>query len=168
MIRKSCLAVGFISLLFGWFSHTSLALACSCVSATSAEHFANASAVFVGVVSDVMTSSGGKTADLVVTQALKGVVLPKMSVVTGLGDADCGYDFKEGQSYVVYANGDEQLQTSICSGTMMIGDEPLPVEEPQIIIDDGSNLLVTTVVLSSAFGAGMLTMYLWGRSRMNR
>ena len=43
----------------------------------------------------------------------------EIEVVTGLGEADCGYPFQSGMDYVVYAskNAEGQLATGICSRT---------------------------------------------------
>jgi len=45
-------------------------------------------------------------------------------VVTGIGCGDCGFDFQEGDSYLVYAGATPsgQLFTSICSGTTLLDD----------------------------------------------
>jgi hypothetical protein len=42
-----------------------------------------------------------------------------VQVVTGLGDSDCGYGFRVGEKYLVYAFRDEdnKLETSICTRT---------------------------------------------------
>lgn len=69
-----------------------------------------------------------------VIELLKGDVAPLATVVTGFGDADCGYVFEEGKSYLVFlertkdaevvavAATNDALTTSICSGTRSIGD----------------------------------------------
>jgi hypothetical protein len=56
-----------------------------------------------------------------VTEALNGVEpwQKEIEIRTGFGDADCGYTFKTGENYVVYAfkNAAGQLETTICSRT---------------------------------------------------
>ncbi len=45
-----------------------------------------------------------------------------VTVFTGMGDGDCGFNFQIGKSYLVYANnetqdGEELLRTNICTRT---------------------------------------------------
>jgi hypothetical protein len=42
-------------------------------------------------------------------------------VYTGWGGGDCGYEFQVGSSYLVYAGGQTDLGTSICSRTADLG-----------------------------------------------
>jgi hypothetical protein len=66
-----------------------------------------------------------------VDQAFRGVNGPQISVMTGQGGGDCGYGFKIGERYLVYAyrdgQGKEMLSTSICTRTRLIrnADEDL-------------------------------------------
>ncbi len=178
-MRKSILTVAAVSLLLGWFGRPTAVLACSCVSATPAEHFANATTVFMGTVKNI--SGDGRNGqkrlvDFAVTEARKGILDKTVTVATGAGGGDCGFDFQEGQEYVVYAYDDGgKLGTGICSGTALVNDASDNVDESLMNnisegsmeeVEEGSNLLVTTVVLGAAFGAGMLMMHLWGRRRL--
>ena len=54
-----------------------------------------------------------------VLRAYRGLVVPSVTVLTGLGGGDCGFDFETGKKYLVYASkvNTEILFTSICSGT---------------------------------------------------
>src|SRR5688572_21284027 len=38
-----------------------------------------------------------------IEQRVKGIAGDELEIVTGLGGGDCGYNFKDGQRYVVYA-----------------------------------------------------------------
>ncbi|WP_134701103.1 hypothetical protein [Ammoniphilus sp. YIM 78166] len=57
-----------------------------------------------------------------VTNTWKGNVASAQTIATGFGDADCGYEFKEGKEYIVYASkssmyGVDKLSTTICRRT---------------------------------------------------
>ena len=59
-----------------------------------------------------------------VTRVFRGNEQDQVSILTGLGASDCGYDFETGQTYLVYANTGAAGSwfTSICSGTNAIED----------------------------------------------
>lgn len=120
-------------------SFTAKADACSCAaSLPPCQAFRDASAVFVGLVTDVSSISveqevyaPGKGRESVkyeekvfhfsIEQIYKGVKELEVKVQTGpaLG-GDCGYPFKKGERYLVYAQGDSKtgsLHTSICTRT---------------------------------------------------
>ena len=71
-----------------------------------------------------MTLSGiHRVVEFDVTRVFRGTNQVHVSVVTGLGTGDCGYDFWPGKSYLVYAtSGEGTWFTSICSGTSAIED----------------------------------------------
>ena len=79
-----------------------------------------ADAVFVGHVVSIESSSmqGGRVVQLAVVEAFRGFQLSQVTLVTGYGES-CGYDFRMGESYVVYArrSPEGQLSTSICTRT---------------------------------------------------
>lgn len=75
--------------------------------------------------------------DFRVTRTFRGENHDEVSVVTGLGDGDCGYDFRTGSTYLVYASaGPGKIWfTSICTGTAAIEDAGIAIrllghEEP--------------------------------------
>ena len=49
----------------------------------------------------------------------KGISNDSVKVTTGMGGADCGYDFENGKDYLVYAYGDpeKEIGTDYCSRT---------------------------------------------------
>src|SRR5262245_63030054 len=59
-----------------------------------------------------------------VDQAFRGVNGAQAAVMTGIGGGDCGYDFKIGEQYLVYAYRDQQkkemLSTGVCTRTRPI------------------------------------------------
>jgi hypothetical protein len=55
----------------------------------------------------------------------RGQIAGDVTIKTGLGGGDCGYDFERGESYLVFASKEEdgeQFSTDICSGTKLLGD----------------------------------------------
>lgn len=105
--------------------------ACSCGgSGTPCESYGSAAAVFVGTVVGVRDNEPPKPADrrevhwfprafkFSVEQSYLGVAGTEVEVSTGQGGGDCGYEFKIGQRYLVYAyRYDDQLSASICTRT---------------------------------------------------
>jgi hypothetical protein len=60
-----------------------------------------------------------------VAEAFRGVTSPELDVDTGSGGGDCGYPFKVGESYLVYAHvgkDGQPLATSICTRTRPLRD----------------------------------------------
>lgn len=57
-----------------------------------------------------------------VVHTYRGAVAGTVSVSTGGGEGDCGFDFETGSQYLVYADkvDNESLVTSICSGTSLL------------------------------------------------
>src|SRR6185436_12957521 len=95
------------------------------------ESFGTASAVFAGTVIAVREKPAPKKIDrndldwlprfaykFSVQQAYSGVAGTEVEVYTGSGGGDCGYQFKVGQRYLVYAHlYKERLTTGICTRT---------------------------------------------------
>ncbi|HEV3468120.1 MAG TPA: carboxypeptidase regulatory-like domain-containing protein [Pyrinomonadaceae bacterium] len=102
---------------------------CSCaVPGPPCQEYGRASAVFVGTVVGLQTSKRGggryefapRVFRFSVEQAFSGVEGAEVEVATGRGGADCGYNFRKGEKYLVYAyRGAEggRLSTGICSRT---------------------------------------------------
>ena len=81
----------------------------------------------VGAPSTAMSMTGTgqfRTVSVAVTRVFRGNEQNHVSVLTGLGGGDCGYDFQTGQTYLVYASTGPggSWFTSICSGTDAIED----------------------------------------------
>src|SRR5262245_47893952 len=106
-------AVAFVGCLSG-----QVALACTCdrTPRTADELLANYDGVLIGevvridLVENCAQRSDGrvscydeKDVTLRVWKSWKGVATPFLVVRTGGGDADCGFDFKVGWRYVVFA-----------------------------------------------------------------
>lgn len=110
------------------FAFAADAVACSCARLPMpCEAYGDASAIFVGTVT---FSSRAKTKEadyestkrllrFRVDRPLVNVEAGDIEITTGWGDADCGYGFRLGGQYLVYAYGDDKktLSTSICTRT---------------------------------------------------
>lgn len=98
------------------------AAACTCVNSPSpCDSLQTTPVVFVGLVRSIEEESveinrfgqtvkvrTGLTAHFIVEEALKGIGNAEADVVTGGGGGDCGYNFKAGERYLVYAYKNEQ------------------------------------------------------------
>lgn len=93
--------------------------ACSCIiPGTPQEELEKSDAVFSGTVMKMEETISGYDVTLQVQEAWKGVEDNLIKVHTGMGGGDCGFSFREGEDYLVYAslvNG--ELQVYICSLT---------------------------------------------------
>jgi len=109
-------------------SFPSVASACSCAELpTAAEELERSKAVFSGKVLDIKDkrSADGyvtKSVRFKVTNTWKGVAQSQIIITTGQGGGDCGFNFTEGQEYLVYAYesdmyGSKALVTGICDRT---------------------------------------------------
>ena len=119
----------FTTSLFAFFTvlSASSVLACSCVPQGSQsietqvkEAYTNSTAVFVGEVVEVIEKP-----DVYITEvkfkdvkSWKNEFKDAVSITTGRGGGDCGYEFEVGKKYLVYADGDKnKLSTNICTRT---------------------------------------------------
>ncbi len=78
------------------------------------------SAVFVGKVMKVVRNPDefGVSVKFQVDKIWKGKLSRDVTIFTGRGGGDCGYQFEVGGTYLVYATGvRERLSTSICLRT---------------------------------------------------
>ena len=110
------------------------ASACTCaVERGPCEAFGGASAVFVGTVTGVTTRerTGGdddwapRVFKFSVAQPYLGAAGAEVEVSTAMHDAACGYAFRRGETYLVYAHLDpkgKRLITSICTRTRPVSD----------------------------------------------
>jgi hypothetical protein len=110
------------------------ALACSCIGPVPpCQEYGQASAVFVGTVTGVRTDEREEDGVVnwtprvfrfAVERAYLGVAGTEVEVATGRGGGDCGYGFRRGEKYLVYAYQDAKagrLSTGICSRTRPYG-----------------------------------------------
>ena len=117
--------------VLAWFGvMTPASEACSCAGAGSpCESYGSASAVFSGTVVATREKERSNTNDpddigyrrifkFSVEQSFLGVDTTEIEILTGSGGGDCGYAFKIGGRYLVYAyRYRNELVTTICSRT---------------------------------------------------
>lgn len=109
--------------------------ACSCVfgGMQPCQEYSEADAVFAGTVvgiSGVTIEDGSykhsqRLVRFSVEQGFRGIEGSFVEVVTGLGGGDCGYGFKQGGQYLVYARRnaqDKRLYTGICLRTRPLAE----------------------------------------------
>lgn len=121
-----------------WFLFSAVQVqACSCVtSGAPCQAYGSTTAVFVGTPTGVAHTKSEPAADgrshswpqriftFSVAEAFRGVENTKeVQVFTGQGGGDCGYNFRIGDAYLVYAhrNQDGKLYAGICSRTRPLG-----------------------------------------------
>jgi len=106
------------------------AAACSCYGLRQQDDYhpcmayGTADAIFTGLVTDVSLAApaarfSDKVVRFAVEEAYKGVQGSTVEITTGANTASCGYPFKQGQRYFVYARRekDGKLTNSLCSPT---------------------------------------------------
>jgi protocatechuate 3,4-dioxygenase beta subunit len=104
------------------------AKACSCIApGPPCQAYGTAVAVFSGQVIEITPFDnqsgrgyGQRLVRFAVSEAFRGVSGASAETITGRGGGDCGYPFKVGESYLVYAYrppNDDRLYAGICSRT---------------------------------------------------
>jgi hypothetical protein len=103
------------------------ASACSCAVLGSKKQvewaLSHPGAVFTGEVlkidrpSSIRSSLAPETVTFRVSESWKGPEGATLEVRTPVSGMSCGYPFKEGQEYLVYAYGKQDLKVDLCSGT---------------------------------------------------
>jgi hypothetical protein len=106
--------------------------ACSCslqqgsIKKLVGKAYKDSTTVFSGEVVEIKQESGKYyiTVLFKVNKSYKGKSFATLKVSTGRGGGDCGYPFKVGEKYLVYAYGkaDDELGSSICSRTSLLAD----------------------------------------------
>ena len=110
------------------------ARACSCAGPSApCEEYWEATAVFIGTVIEgrLVTVKESdyehqrRAIRISIDEAFRGVEGAEVEVLTGFGDADCGFGFRRSQQYLVYAyrsESDQKLHTNICTRTRAISE----------------------------------------------
>ena len=117
---------------------TEPAYACSCVlPGPPDEELTNAAAVFSGRVIDIVkpinfgsiSSADPIKVTFQVQEVWKGSVSLTTTITTARSGASCGYIFKKGSEYIVYADGSENnLSVSMCSRTQPLDAAELDLQ----------------------------------------
>lgn len=106
------------------------AFACSCTEPPPpAEAFEDADVVFSGKAVEIkketsnqVSSASPMPVKFDVQRVWKGTAEKTITISTALSSASCGYEFEYGKTYLVYAYGDESLQTGLCTRTQLFAD----------------------------------------------
>ncbi len=103
------------------------ALACSCVPQGDEsikqqveKSYKNSTAVFSGEVVEVIKSPDVYFVEVKfkVDKSWKNGFQDEITITTGRGGGDCGYEFEVGKKYLVYVDGEKnKLKTNICTRT---------------------------------------------------
>jgi hypothetical protein len=112
------------------------ALACSCIGEVPlCQSFWQADAVFAGEVVafekiDPKQFFSRRVARVRVERVWRGEVAGVVDVSTGAGGGDCGYSFRRGQQYLIYAHKGPQgtLSTNICTPTKLLNKASADLE----------------------------------------
>ena len=125
-VLAALVAAGLALLALVSLSGGGTAYACSCAVApgSPAEELAQADGVFAGVATSVKahrklfilpSSADPVTVEFEVSHVWKGPQQETITVSTVRSESSCGYEFQEGERYIVYARNGE---TGLCSRTM--------------------------------------------------
>ena len=130
---KACLIAFAVAIIFVLSAPNAYTCSCAFGGGAPCQEFWRVDAVFAGTV----VSSGRITIPdkpynrdmrllhMTVDQPIRGMQTAAVDLMTGWGGGDCGYEFKVGQRYLVYAYRDEKdnrLSTSICTRTRPLGE----------------------------------------------
>ena len=135
MLRRGLLTVALVVISTAW---PSLADACTCVGPNPpCQAVWSTPDVFVGQVLGIDASPADKQPFLSrrvrirATEVFRGRSAGEVDVWTGQGGGDCGYDFKAGESYLIYAYRDTdtgRMSTGICSRTQPLSSAGADLE----------------------------------------
>jgi len=96
-----------------------MAYACSCIQpGPPADALDQSEAVFSGTVAEVVPQANGVLVTFDVNEVWKGPNGPQLTLSTSGSSASCGYDFVQGEEYLVYGFAQEgELATGLCTRT---------------------------------------------------
>lgn len=105
------------ALIVSIFSFPSVSFGCSCMKPPPAEDaYEESDAVFTGIVSSIDVHSTTQTVSFDVTKSFKGAN-ENIKIETATNSAACGVFFELGKEYLVYAYGDGEYETNLCTRT---------------------------------------------------
>jgi hypothetical protein len=154
--------VALVVILLACFSES--ARACNCTSSFAGtqpcQAYPVAGAVFTGLVTNISTvridsvdaNSGSqqRRVRFDLDESFVGVKGRAAEVMTGMGAGDCGYDFKEGERYFVYAsrnNEDNTLHVSICGRTKSLAEATVDLEYAHRVARGNRDAILYGIVL---------------------
>jgi hypothetical protein len=160
------LVLCFVLIFTGITINPSISFACKCVGPSSVkEEFERSNAVFSGKVNEIKEkkqSNGYPVKSILfdVKNTWKGVSESQIIIVTD--QSDCGYEFRKGEEYLVYANhsslyGDkDNLSTGICDLTSPLGE----ADNDLLILGEGKTPS-KVVDLQKEFNRSGVNTFIW-------
>jgi hypothetical protein len=141
------------------FAIPSIGYACSCIVPPPPDQaLQQANAVFAGKVISIKENNDKyeKTVLFEVTTTWKGIDQKQIEITTPLNSAACGYEFKEGQQYLVYANQEEsnQFETNLCTRTAELSS----AKEDLSVLGEGE---MPTTEMKNEGVAKPVSIYAW-------
>ncbi|MEK7606225.1 MAG: hypothetical protein AAB458_01330 [Patescibacteria group bacterium] len=116
--------------------------ACSCAIQESVlEELEDSDTVFVGTVTDIegtsLYSTENLNVDFSVEKIYKGSTDAYQTLKTPSDSAACGYNFEEGEKYLVFArawgeDGDDEFTVSLCSLTQLFSEASEEIEDLEV------------------------------------
>lgn len=149
-----------VAVLFALLASARTAEACSCIGTGGpCESFGSATAVFVGTVVEGAGRPKPNAQGIIewapvvyrfsVVQPFLGVETAEFEVSTGRGGGDCGYAFRKGATYLVYAYGGgdgKPPSTGICTRTRPAADAAEDLEFLRNLPSRGAGVTVSFTV----------------------
>ncbi|MFY9588187.1 MAG: carboxypeptidase-like regulatory domain-containing protein, partial [Actinomycetota bacterium] len=83
-------------------------------------------------------------------ESFRGVQGRTVEILTGMGGGDCGYDFKQGEKYFVYAYlnpKDEKLHVGICGRTLPLTSAASDIEYARAVMKGRTDSIIFGIVL---------------------
>ena len=168
--------LAFLFVVIAALSWPTEALSCSCAPADPVcEVFSRTSAVFTAEVLSIEDDPLVETrvgqppprrrVTLRVERIFRGAPAKQVEVTTARGEGDCGYPFKRGEKYLVFATElDGRLQVSVCSPTRPLAEAAKQLDEINATcVNQPPQLVVRGSVVrpdSRAASAVSVTIYL--------
>lgn len=140
--------------------------ACSCVEPRPPSlEFDQSTAVFAGTAVSIERDNYGMKVHFDAERAWKGVADSAVVVITADPGGACGYDFKQGVEYLVYAS-DNPPKASLCSRTQPVADAYVdlaalgpgyaPLQgQPAKVAENGTMMFLGIGLIVSAAGAAV-------------
>lgn len=190
LIKRCLISVGLAMVLIisSMLLGGTKASACSCAGTIAVEEAqAKSDAVFEGTVTAVKSSSmrllnspaKAVKANFQVNEVWKGHVAPTIEVLTAGSSESCGYEFKMGERYLVYATATgKSLEVNLCNGTVLhnqaeqqislLGSGSLPPQASEGEQQSGETFVRNMILLFSVIIVGSAAALLYRKQRRTR
>lgn len=146
-MQRKLWIIALIGLLGAWLYQTPPTIACSCMPPEQVDReFHKATAVFEGRATDInqgfvlWRSPTNTRISFEVANVWKGPANRTITVHSSPSSASCGYEFTIGEDYLVYTNGEQQLNVSLCGLTKPLANAQGDISELNAIVTPISDL----------------------------